>query len=869
MSVYINPYDFEKPVRDPHLFAGRQKELEEIDYYLELSKSEQPVFHNLALIGPRAIGKTSLLNMIQHMAEKKEMLAVKVSLNDQTSSNEVLLFKEIVDNIMTKGADKEMFGGISGNTYKLFRKAIDRLDLSVDIPFLFGTAYIGHKEGKNTGISQQVMLYDLRKVYEEAKKKEIPTIVLLFDECDLLSQNKTLLQKLRNVFSELDGYILVFSGTEKMFPDMNEVFSPIPRLFKRIDIGNFRSVEETKDCVLKPLKDEEKKLVNEVSIAEIHLLSGGNPYEVQLLSHHMYRRFKDQNASSITLDVGVLDGVLNELDRLRTAGHHEIADKIRRLITPDQIRAILATLEFPGATTEQLARFLVLGEIDSVDLQEISSQVMYRVDVISDFIGNIIRKDNEQRLTFSGDQFDVLYLKHFALSKGIKDFRFGMSNESDLNVQNKFTNMLLKDLTEYEIDIRFDRVEPLGTPDGFKGQRGIFGGKFKPKLSKPGEWVTLFNLSPVEMDKRFYQGSSDSHRFRVNVRFLGRGFVIQVTTKTPEDLDYVKRRVTELQTKLQVLGFDIVLKDEIEYNLEGHKHVTNKDYSSALIAFDNAIRLNENFELAWANKGRVQFQLQQFAEALRCFEKWSRIRPRSAEAWERIGATFINLHRYEEARTALQKAVELKPEMWVAWDNLGRAYSKLRQFNECIESMDRSLKLKTDNAGAILFKGMSSYNLGRVDDAIKLYDEVLGLDPSNEEALVNKGLALSERGDVDSALELLSGHLLTHPNNVRFLELQSLIFARKGLHDKSIENCDKILELQPNNGTAYYNRSCFNCGLGNVDRALSDLENAIQLDPRFKDVAKDERDFDRMKEEPRFKQLVYTPNGKDSSSGSS
>jgi len=68
-TAYINPYDFGKPVRDPRLFAGRQKELEEIDYYLELSKSAQPVFHHLALIGHRAAGKTSVLNMIEHIVE--------------------------------------------------------------------------------------------------------------------------------------------------------------------------------------------------------------------------------------------------------------------------------------------------------------------------------------------------------------------------------------------------------------------------------------------------------------------------------------------------------------------------------------------------------------------------------------------------------------------------------------------------------------------------------------------------------------------------------------------------------------------------------------------------------------------------------
>jgi len=144
-QAFTNPFDFEKPVRDPELFAGRTKELKEIDYYLGLCRGEKPVFHNIAMIGTRAAGKTSLLNMIEHMAEEKRILAVKVSLNSESSTNDVTLFKEVFDAIMTRGAEVGMFGGIVGKIYRAFRTAVDMLDASVEFPLLFGTAYIGVK----------------------------------------------------------------------------------------------------------------------------------------------------------------------------------------------------------------------------------------------------------------------------------------------------------------------------------------------------------------------------------------------------------------------------------------------------------------------------------------------------------------------------------------------------------------------------------------------------------------------------------------------------------------------------------------------------------------------------------------------------
>lgn len=637
---------------------------------------------------------------------------------------------------------------------------------------------------------------------------------------------------------------------------MSEVFSPIPRIFKRIDVGNFRSVEETKDCILKPLTKEERNLVNQSSIAEIHQISNGNPYEVQLLSHFMYRQFKERNASNIALNVEVLDNILNELDRLRTREHHEVANKIRRLFHPDSLRTILATLEFPDTTIEQLSKFLVLSELDSVDLKDISSRVKDYKFIISNFVGSIIKKDDQDCLFFAGDSFDVLYLKHFAISKGIKDFQFGVRYEPEINLQNKFTNVLLKDLDEYQVNVRFDQITPLGKRDGFKGQKFIFGGKFKTKSTKPGEWTTVFTFSPAEMDKRFYLGSPDSHRFRVNMNFFGSGFVIQITVKKPEDLEYAKKRIADLETKLQVLGFEVIAKDEVDYNLEGVENLKNKDYDSALSAFDNALELNSNFELAWANKSRAYFEMREYEKALQCLEKWREIRPRLAKPWERIGATLIHLGRMKVAKNALQKAVEMKPEMWDAWDNLGRALYHLKQYDESIKAMDRSLKLKSDNQGALLFKGMSLHNLDRLDDAIKTYDEVLSLDQNNLDALANKGQAMMTKGDEDFALELFSKCLSLNPNNIPILTKQSLIFQKKGMIDKAIANCDKIIKLEPNNALAYYNRSCFNCNIDRIKKALSDLEKAVELDAGFKETAKKDADFDKISDMPRFKKAI-------------
>jgi len=142
---YRNPYDFINPVRNLELFAGRHEELKEIEYYLGLSVSENPKYFNMTLIGPRSAGKTSLLNMIEHIANDLGLLEVKIPLNIETVENDVLFFKELFDGIITKGAEKRLYGGFSGKIYKAYRKTIDMLDVEAEINRFF------KKKGINVG----------------------------------------------------------------------------------------------------------------------------------------------------------------------------------------------------------------------------------------------------------------------------------------------------------------------------------------------------------------------------------------------------------------------------------------------------------------------------------------------------------------------------------------------------------------------------------------------------------------------------------------------------------------------------------------------------------------------------------------------
>jgi len=850
-DVVYNPYDFVNPIKDPKRFAGREKELKEIRYYLELSTSDSPRYFHIALVGPRSVGKTSLLNMIEHITNELGLLAIKIPLNKETVGNDVLFFKEIFDGMLTKGAEKGLYGGITGKIYKAFRKAIDTLQIEAELPFLFGTAYIGFKKENINSISQHILIHDLRKIHSEAKEKGIPTIVLLFDECDLLSQNEILLQKIRNVFMEVEGYILVFCGTEKMFPAISEVFSPIPRFFKRINVENFKALKETEECLLKPLNDAEKEAFDRTCIVDIHRITYGSPYEINLIAHYMYRRWKEGKIPKIQLSPEVLDDVLNELERLRREGHYEIANKIKRYWR-DYLKILMSLLEFPKVSEDWLVEYTLLDEIETIRLRD----VYIRKSIIKDYIrylkedGLIAEEDG--KILFRGDDFDVLYLKYLCASKGIKDpkeFFVGFLDDPLSNLHRKFVEgVLLKGFSEYYIHTGFDKREKF---EEKTGQKFIIGAKVN---LPPGEH-TILEISP-ETQKEFYLGAPNSIRFRVNVKWMNEGFVTQIKFKNEDDLEKFERRLGLLKEKLEFLGYEILLKDEILWNLEGTEYSKQRNIEKAIECFDKAIEINPSFELPWANKASMFFKLKKYDEALECVNKALELHPNWAEALKLKGMISINKGRNEEAFEPLERASKINPEDWSIWDNIGRAFFNLKKYDNALKCFGKALKLNPKSHEILYLKGLSLANIGRYREAINCLDRLSELNPNFINALLVKGEILLNTGSYEKALNCFDKILEKEKDNIDALNLKAIALSKLTRYQEAIECCDKILRIDRNNAAAWYNKARFKAKLGESERALKCLEKAVEMDQKFIEIAKNEKDFANLRDNRKFLDLI-------------
>lgn len=851
---FHNPYDFMDPVRDPLFFAGRHGELEEIDYYLKLAKDRSPKYYHLALVGPRFAGKTSLVNIIEHLSKKLGYLAVKIPITTETVRNEVSFFKEILDGIITKGAEKRFYGGVNGSIYKAYRRVVDRLEVDSEkkIPFLHTSAYIGFKGKKNRGIPQEILIKDLRDIHKEARKRRIPTIVLLFDDADLLIQNPVLLQKIRKTFLELEGYILVLSGAEGLRSFLDDAISPVPSFFKRIHVENFKNEKETEECLLKPLSDKEKGAFEHACIAGIHAITNGSPYEINLVGHFMYRRWKDGKDPKIGVSPEVWRDVLKEMEGFRRAGHYEVAGRMRGYGV-DLLKILVSLHEIPNASPKWLSEFMLLDEMEETEPKEISRRRSAAKGAIEQLRKDGVISEKKGKLRFNGSPFDLLYLKVLWASKEATDpkrFFIGFSEDPLFNVYRKLTDcVFLRDFPEYYIQTRFDGVEKA---KGEKAEKFIIGSRVG---NGPRGTHTVLEISP-ESRNEFYLGVPHSLRYRVNVEWMKEGFVTQVKFKKEKDKERFQNHLKALSDKLNLLGYTLFHEDEIAWHRKGAEFQKQGKSKEALACFEKAIKIHPAFQPPWVDRVRLFWDNQKYEEALENANRALAQHRHSADTLKLKGAILIQLGRNEEALNALQRASEINPQDGSLWELRARAQSNLGKHQQAAECASESLKGDPSNPERMGMKGLALFNLGKYNEALSCLNEALQLNPEYLTALLAKGQVLVSLGRYDEALICLDAVLDKEWTNIDALISKGLALSKLSRHEEAIKCWDSIVQITRNSATGWYNKACFEARMGYTDAALESLYKAIQIDKHMALEAKQEEDFEELRNDARFVALT-------------
>lgn len=401
--------------------------------------------------------------------------------------------------------------------------------------------------------------------------------------------------------------------------------------------------------------------------------------------------------------------------------------------------------------------------------------------------------------------------------------------------------------------------------------------------------------------KYFVRRSPDFYDWRSGVFCfpVDEELIEQESSRILEDRDYQRylqltpeernQKILELKDLITESQLSDAEKAELWHEI-GRLYDANQEYVRALACFDQALEIKPDYHKPWYGRGNVLFDLGRLEEAIASYNKALEIKPDYHEAWNNRGVILYNLGRLEEAIASYDKALEIKSDYHKAWNNRGLALHNLGRLEEAIASWDKGLEFKPDDYQAWNNRGVALENLGRLEEAIASYNKAIELQPDFSETWYNRGVTLRILGQTEEAITSYDKAIELQPNFAKAWYKKAWALQNLGQYQEAIISYDKAIELNPkhldawdNRGIAlmrsgryeealnsynqalqlnsevpnpYYNKACCYGLQNNVDLAIENLQQAINLDQKYRDMAKTDNDFDRIRSESRFQALL-------------
>lgn len=307
------------------------------------------------------------------------------------------------------------------------------------------------------------------------------------------------------------------------------------------------------------------------------------------------------------------------------------------------------------------------------------------------------------------------------------------------------------------------------------------------------------------------------------------------------------------------------------------RYERDDNIENAIFAFEEAVKLDDRFALAYAALGRAYWRKYQdirdrtwidlasekgqkafslnsqllqahitlgmiatetgrYEEAINHFLDALSTDPSNADAYRGLAQAYEFSSNLTEAESTYKKAIRLKPDYWAGYNLLGAFYFRNNKFEEAREQFQTVIELTPDNHRGYLNLGSVNYITGNLDEARAMFEQSLELEKSFS-AASNLGTILYYEGfyseaakayetalDINDSYYYLWGNLA-----VAYYYAPGLRQKSYPVYEKAIEAALAELDVNPNDSDVIISLAGYHAKLGNQQQSLEYIRKALVL----------------------------------------
>jgi tetratricopeptide (TPR) repeat protein/S1-C subfamily serine protease len=310
---------------------------------------------------------------------------------------------------------------------------------------------------------------------------------------------------------------------------------------------------------------------------------------------------------------------------------------------------------------------------------------------------------------------------------------------------------------------------------------------------------------------------------------------LKVETNIPVALDGEKlASINRVRTNIPIPNNASSAEQWVEY---GNQLYRLGKYPQAVSAFDRAITLQPNSLDGYYGKGLALERNKDFSTALIAFDKTIALVPSGSQSkfyylWKYRSVALNELGDLKGALIAVSEAIRLEPEDIFTVNEKAELLADLGDRKGAVAIYDQII-VKGEKAWAYSNRGNIKADLGDKKGAISDFDIAIRIDPQFAKAYANRGVVKSDLGDKKGAISDYDIAIRINPQFAKAYSNRGSAKSDLGDGKGAIFDYDIAIRINPQDAKAYYNRGIVKSDLGDKKGAISDFDIAIRINPQY------------------------------------
>jgi serine/threonine protein kinase len=219
--------------------------------------------------------------------------------------------------------------------------------------------------------------------------------------------------------------------------------------------------------------------------------------------------------------------------------------------------------------------------------------------------------------------------------------------------------------------------------------------------------------------------------------------------------------------------------------MEGDQLLRQQQYTQALQAYEEALRIDPRNFHAWNGKGTALYSQGNYKKAFEAYQRATEIDLDNPVVWVSAGLALNRLQRYQQAIVHFERAISLDPHFVSAWTGKADAQLDMNQPEEALDSYEKALTYDSRSFQAWNGLGNARSSLRDFANAVDAYTHALQVNPRSAVAWCNKAEALIQQGNYRAALDALKEATELDRSYARAWTLKADVYEALGNHQEA------------------------------------------------------------------------------------